>query len=305
MNQFNTSLELPDNFRVNDFLAFHQRDSHMLAETVTGQQLQKGLYWNGVPGLLALSFAKKGQVEIQLHLDKSPNKKRVDADLTRLQQHAKHMLGLNQDVPTFEKQFQSHPQLGQIIQQNTGLRVPQSATPFEALSWAITGQQISVKAAISLRRKFILCAGTQHSSGLWCYPDAQHIAGIDVEILRDNGFSQTKATTLINFAQEICNENLPLEQWLYHFWQTGLLDAKSIYDNLIQLRGIGPWTVNYALLRGFGWMDGSLHGDVAVRNQLQRLLLLAEKPDEKATTTWLNQFSPWRALVAAHLWHWQ
>lgn len=68
------------------------------------------------------------------------------------------------------------------------------------------------------------------------------------------------------------------------------------------LLGIGPWTLNYTLLRGFGWLDGSLHGDVAVRRGLQLLLESDEKITEAEAQTWLVEFSPWRALVAAHLW---
>lgn len=304
MSLLNTSIELPQNFRLNDFLVFHQRDSQMLAEVVSEHRLQKGICWNNMPGLLHLEFTKH-RVNVQLHLDQKQKKVLAKENLTRLEQQVKHILGLNQNVAAFETQFRLHPQLGHIIQHNTGLRVPQSATTFEALSWAITGQQISVKAAVSLRRKLILCAGIQHSSGIWCYPDAHRLADIDEATLRENGFSQTKASTLINLAQEVCNGNLPLDTWLHKYWQTGFLDANEIYNALIQLRGIGPWTVNYALLRGFGWLDGSLHGDIAVRNQLQHLLKLEEKPSEKVASSWLDQFSPWRALTAAHLWNWK
>ncbi|MNG37440.1 hypothetical protein D3C84_1247910 [compost metagenome] len=60
--------------------------------------------------------------------------------------------------------------------------------------------------------------------------------------------------------------------------------------------------MDYALLRGFARLDGSLHGDVAVRRQLQRLLGAAEKLEQGFVRDWLAPFSPWRALVAAHLW---
>jgi DNA-3-methyladenine glycosylase II len=56
------------------------------------------------------------------------------------------------------------------------------------------------------------------------------------------------------------------------------------------------------LLRGFGWLDGSLHGDVAVRKALQMLLGQTEKINEKDAKIWLEEFSPFRALVGAHLW---
>lgn len=76
----------------------------------------------------------------------------------------------------------------------------------------------------------------------------------------------------------------------------------QIRQQLLAVRGIGPWTVNYALLRGYGWLDGSLHGDAAVRRGLQMLLDHDGVMDENQTQKWLEGFAPWRALVAAHLW---
>lgn len=301
MAKVETRIDLPKDFRLHDFLKFHQRDAQMLAEVVNEKSLQKGFFWQTMPSCLQLDFTKTS-VNICLNIDQGRKKVNTDKTTIELQQRVQHMLGLNQPIKDFEKTFGKHHQLGKLIQQQNGLRVPQSATPFEALSWAITGQQISVNAALSIRRKLILCAGVQHSSGIWCYPDAQRLALVDEAILRAQGFSQTKARTLLMLADKICDDTLPLDNWLHNHWQGQPLDADKIYQKLINLRGIGPWTINYALLRGFGWLDGSLHGDVAVRNRLQQLLQLNEKISEGMTKEWLNDFSPWRALVAAHLW---
>lgn len=80
------------------------------------------------------------------------------------------------------------------------------------------------------------------------------------------------------------------------------LPIEHIRQQLLKIRGIGPWIVNYALLRGYGWLDGSLHGDAAVRRGLQILLKHIEPVDENQTRQWLENLAPWRALVAAHLW---
>lgn len=79
-------------------------------------------------------------------------------------------------------------------------------------------------------------------------------------------------------------------------------DAQSTEQALLGIRGLGPWSVNYTLLRGYGYLDGSLHGDVAVQKALQQLLAMKARPTAKATQDWLAAFTPWRALVAAHLW---
>ncbi len=208
----------------------------------------------------------------------------------------KRMLGLAQKIEAFEELYCNHPHLGILISQQPGLRVPVAATPFEALTWAITGQQISVNAAVSLRRKLIVATNIRHSSGVLCYPEARQILGLPEETLRLSGFSTTKARTLLELSALVAENKLPLNAW------AETLPVDLIREQLEAVRGIGPWTVNYALLRGFGWLDGSLHGDAAVRRGLQTLLDTPNKISEEEAKTWLAQFSPWRALIGAHIW---
>ncbi len=206
------------------------------------------------------------------------------------------MLGLTQDIEAFEAGCRDHPQLGRLVMAQAGLRVPVAASVFEALTWAVMGQQISVAAAVSLRRKLIAAAGVRHSGGLLCYPDASDIVRLDDASLRQAGFSATKAATMRTISTLVVEGRLPLDDWALS------VPVEEARQRLEAIRGIGPWTVNYTLLRGFGWLDGSLHGDVAVRRGLQTLLGAPEKPGERETRDWLAAFSPWRALVAAHLW---
>jgi DNA-3-methyladenine glycosylase II len=206
------------------------------------------------------------------------------------------MLGLTQPVDEFEKTHARHPQLGALIARQAGLRVPLAASPFEALTWAIIGQQISVSAAVSIRRKMIKAAGLVHSGGLACYPDASRLTALSEADLRAAGFSASKAQTLISVSAQVLAGELPLDEWLDN------PPVDLLRERLLGIRGIGPWTVNYTLLRGFGWLDGSLHGDIAVRRALQRLPGNPEKMGEAEARAWLEPLSPWRALVAAHLW---
>jgi len=283
-------IELPDAFRRDDFLDFHRRDALGVAEQVSHDALRKGLVWDRHPACLSIHFHAR-QALVMLDVDGA-----VEINLDALQSMARRMLGLTQAIDDFEQHYRGHPLLGALIANHPGLRVPLAATPFEALTWAITGQQISVSAALSVRRKFIQAAGLRHASGLWCYPDAHQLATLNEATLRQAGFSLTKARTLMALAQGIESGQLPLDSWI----ETTPVD--DIRAQLLQVRGIGPWTVNYALLRGFGYLDGSLHGDVAVRRKL-KILLGSEKPiSESSAQQWLTAFSPWRALVAAHLW---
>ncbi len=284
-------LPLPPGFRVEDVLAFHRRDAQQLAERVTEDGLSKGLVRDGRPTCLTIRF-RDGLVQAELASD-GPGSEGADEALARL---VSRMLGLDQPVAEFEQTHHAHPALGPLIAARPGLRVPLAATPFEALSWAITGQQISVAAALTLRRNLVRACALAHSGGLACYPDAERVADLDEGSLRAAGFSGAKTLTLLGLARAVAEGRLPLDAWCED------LRPEAVREVLLAVRGIGPWTVDYTLLRGFGWLDGSLHGDAAVRRGLQVLLGSAERIGEAEAKRWLATFSPWRALVAAHLW---
>lgn len=282
------AIALPDGYRSSDILGFHGRDAEGVAEQVTPGRIRKGVMLDGVP--VALDVALAGH-EAHVGVD-------ADAALTpraqaMLEDALLNILGLRIDPAPFLKAAQDDPILGEPVRRNAGLRIVQSATIFEALTWAVIGQQINLSFAIALRRTFILQAGRQHGSGLWCYPEAGDVAKLPVEELTNRKFSRSKAETLLRLAQLVDSGALSLER-------TDDIEAASAA--LLAVKGIGPWTVNYAQLRGYGHPDCSLHGDVAIRAALQRLLGEDAKPDMARTEALLARYKPHRTMAAAHLW---
>ena len=136
----------------------------------------------------------------------------------------------------------------------------------------------------------------RHSVGLYCYPDARDIAQVDAGALRDCGLSRSKADCLLTVARRCLDEALLPERPI------APAELETLRKTLLEIRGLGPWSVHYALLRGYAWMDGSLHGDVAVRRAIQQLQGGATPPTAREAETWLADFRPWRSLLAAHLW---
>lgn len=282
------SIALPDNYRSSDVAAFHGRDAEGVAEQVTPGRIRKGVVLDGVPVALDIALtAAEACIGIDAGMALTPRAQ------TLLDDALLNVLGLRIDPAPFLAAAASDPLLGEAVRRNAGLRIVQSATIFEALTWAIIGQQINLSFAIALRRTFILQAGRQHGSGLWCYPEAADVAKLSVDDLTTRKFSRSKAETLLRLAQLVDSGSLSLER-------TDDIEAASAA--LLAVKGIGPWTVNYALLRGYGYPDCSLHGDVAIRAALQRLLGEEAKPDIPRTEALLAQYKPHRTMAAAHLW---
>jgi len=282
------SIPLPPGYRSADVFSFHARDAERLAEQVDGERIRKAVLLGGVPVLLDVAL---GPADASCRIDADGA---LDAaTLARAEDALRNILGLRIDPAPFAAFVQDDPVFGPLVARQPGLRIVQSATVFEALTWAIIGQQINLPFAISLRRTFIQQAGRAHSSGLWCYPEAADVARVDVEALTSRKFSRAKAETLLRVAQMAAEGALPLAQDA---------DPAQAAEQLLAVKGIGPWTVNYTLLRGYGYADCSLEGDVAVRGALGRLLGEAGKPDQARTQAWLRQYSPHRTMAAAYLW---
>jgi DNA-3-methyladenine glycosylase II len=290
MNTLHWNLPLPPGYRQGDVMAFHGRDAEGVAEQVAPGRLRKGILHNGVAVLLEIDFTASEAL----------CRAEIDGPATDGLQDALHgvllnILGLRIAPEPFAQLVAGDPLMGPLARANGSLRIVQSATPFEALTWAIIGQQINLPFAIALRRTFILQAGRRHSGGLWCYPEARDVARLAPEELTSRKFSRAKAETLLRLAALVDEGALSLE-----LPASGEVEAVS--QALLNVKGIGPWTVNYALLRGYGYADCSLHGDVAIRAALQKLLQEDSKPDMARTEQWLRQYAPHRTMAAAHLW---
>ena len=284
------TLDLPPDYRVHDVLAFHGRDTHGIAEQVSNSRIRKGMLPGGIP--IALDIVLSGaRARCTVEADAA-----LTPAITRnMQEAALNILGLRIDPRPFAEFTADDALLGSLARARPGLRIVQSASVFEALTWAIIGQQINLPFAIALRRTFIVQAGRQHGSGLWCYPEAADVARLDAGALTARKFSRAKAETLLRLARLIDNGELTLA-----LPASG--DIRQISAALLAVKGIGPWTVNYALLRGYAHADCSLHGDVAIRAALQLLLGESVKPDIARTEKILEQYSPHRTMAAAHLW---
>ncbi|MGJ9418237.1 DNA-3-methyladenine glycosylase family protein [Massilia sp. CMS3.1] len=282
------SIALPDNYRSADVLAFHARDAEGLAEQVDGERLRKAVLLGGVPVLLDVTLTAQAA---QCRIDADGE---LDAATLALAHEAlRSILALRIDPAPFDAFVAGDPVFGPLVARRPGLRVVQSASVFEALTWAIIGQQINLPFAISLRRTFIRQAGRAHSSALWCYPEAVDVARLDLEDLTSRKFSRAKAETLLRVARMVVEGDLQLAQDD---------DPAHAAAALLAIKGIGPWTVNYTLLRGYGYADCSLDGDVAIRSALGRLLGETGKPDGARTQAWLGQYKPHRTMAAGYLW---
>ncbi|RYE89392.1 MAG: DNA-3-methyladenine glycosylase 2, partial [Oxalobacteraceae bacterium] len=231
------AIALPPGYRVADVLAFHGRDPERVAEQVDADGLRKGVLLGGVPTLLDIRF-EAGAAHCRVTFDGAS----TPALEAQAHEALLNVLGLRIDPAAFGAAVQDDPWLGPVVARQPGLRIVQSATIFEALTWAIIGQQINLTFAIALRRTLIQLAGRAHASGLWCYPEAPDVARLDIGELTGRKFSNAKAETILRVARMVVDGSLVLERHA-GVEEISASASAEVSETLLAIKGIGPWTV--------------------------------------------------------------
>ena len=76
----------------------------------------------------------------------------------------------------------------------------------------------------------------------------------------------------------------------------------GVEKTLLAVRGFGPWSVHYLMMRSFGFPDCVPVGDVALAKSLGEYFDLDSRPDKPRVLDLMDVFRPHRSLATFHLW---
>src|SRR5215472_10320626 len=138
---------------------------------------------------------------------------------------------------------------------------------YGALLFQVTGQQLSVAATRrTLARIEALFGGR--------LPAPSELLGVDPSALREAGLSWRKIATLRDLAERLTDGRLSQEVL------SGLPDDELMAE-LTVIPGIGPWTVQGALIIALGREDVVLPGDLAFRKAVRAAYQFDHLPDQQ------------------------
>lgn len=162
---------------------------------------------------------------------------------------------------------------------------------FEMAVRAILGQQITVKAAGTLAGRvahaFGSPAATPHAALTTAFPPPEALCAPGAaERLGALGVIGQRARAICALAQAVRAGAVALRPGA---------DLAAEARALAAIPGIGPWTVQYLLMRAYGHPDAFPATDLAVRAAFPEL-----KPRELARAS--ESWSPWRSYAVMSLW---
>jgi DNA-3-methyladenine glycosylase II len=158
---------------------------------------------------------------------------------------------------------------------------------YGALLFQVTGQQLSVAATRrTLARIEVLFGGH--------LPSPAELLAVDPGQLREAGLSWRKIATLRDLAERMSDGRLDPEVL------SGLPDDE-LMAQLTVISGIGPWTVQGAMLIALGREDVVLPGDLALRKAVHAAYQLDHLPTQQEVLDIADNWRPYRSLATSYL----
>ncbi len=158
---------------------------------------------------------------------------------------------------------------------------------FGALLFQVTGQQLSVPATRrTLARIEDLFGGH--------LPSPAELVQVDPGKLREAGMSWRKIGTLRDLAERFVAGRLDPDVL------RGLPDDELMAE-LTAIPGIGPWTVQGALIIALQREDVVLPGDLALRKAVRTAYELDHLPTEQEVLAIADNWRPYRSLATSYL----
>jgi len=167
------------------------------------------------------------------------------------------------------------------------LRTDETGGAFAALVESIVYQQITGKAAASIYGRVRTLIKRRH-------PRPQDILAATEEALRGAGLSRQKVAYLRDLAEKV-RDGLKLHV-------LGRLEDEAVIETLIEVKGIGRWTVEMFLIFRLGRLDVLPVHDYGIRKAMQRAYRLRKLPNPDRMRRLAQPWRPYRTVACWYLW---
>lgn len=286
-------IPIPADFNFGECLWFLDRDFDDCMLKVDRDGLTKALLLKEGPVLLNISAdAEQLLVSVlqgDLAVDDEPLVKKYIAD----------WFDIGLDLHPFYALLANDPRLAFMANDYYGLRLVGIPDMFEAICWAIIGQQINLTFAYRLKRRLVERYGRRLDFGgeaYFLFPEAAVLAEASIEELQGMQFSKSKALYLTLIARAFASRQLSKEGLLQ------LPDLASRQKALMDIKGVGLWTANYTLMKCLKERSCIPFGDAGLLNALLNHGIIADKKQALEIEDFFAAYPTWESYLVFYLW---
>ncbi len=183
------------------------------------------------------------------------------------------------------------PALAPRLKRHPGIRIVGGFAGFELAVRAVLGQQVTVAAATTLAGRLVQRFATPIATRI---PELTHLpvtphalATATIDELAGIGMPGARAHGLQALGAAFAAGEIDLEPGA---------DPERAHAALCRIRGVGPWTASYVVLRAVGDPDAFPDDDLGLRRAL-------DLPDRRTLLERAERWRPWRGYAAMLLWN--
>jgi len=284
----------PQEFDFLQCLKFLTRSPLEPCHVVENNILYKLEKFEGKPALLKIQCRDQNTICIDF-LTPRP-KKSIRAKVAK---YVWHWFDLDTNLRPFFRMAGKDPVLKNAAKDLYGLRILTISDLFEAICWAIIGQQINLTFAYTLKKRFVQSFGERFyfdKKHYYLFPTPQVISQQTVTDLKRLQFTGKKSEYLIELAQKMMAGDLNKKRLLN---TDGFETARK---ELMKLYGVGQWTADYVSLRCLKDPIAFPVADVGLQNAVKQQLGLSKKPTADDIIRYSKDWQNWQAYATFYLW---
>ena len=208
----------------------------------------------------------------------------------------RHILCTDLDLRPFYRLARKDELLAPLVPRFRGLRITASPTLFEALVSAVLSQQVNLTFAYSIKKALVESFGRKwrrEGRTYYAFPEPRRFAAQSLETMRGFRLSNAKAGTLIRLGEAFTSDN--------RLHGLAALSDEQVVERLTEIKGVGRWSAEIALMRGLARPDTFPAGDLGVVKYVaQGLLGRTSKATEAEMRAFAERWRPCRALALAY-----
>jgi len=288
-------ITLPANFDMNANLGYLTREKNECLYEIENNIITKVIAIGEMQSLVQISVIDNQQMVVQFLNGSRPIEK---GEREKIATYILEWFDLDNDLTPFYEMANADPLLKIPAQKFYGLRVIGIPDLFEALCWGVLGQQINLAFAYSLKRQFVESFGDSiewNGKKYWVFPPYERIAQLTPTDLAAIKMTVKKSEYIIGIARLMACGELSKEQLMK-------MNFKEAEKSLIKIRGIGPWTANYVLMRCLRFQTAFPIDDVGLINSIKTLRNMNQKPTKEEILALSIPWKNWESYATFYLW---
>lgn len=288
-------ITLPDDFDKDANLGYLTREKNECMYAIENDVITKVIAIGEIRSLVQINVINNKQMNVHFLNDSRPIEKWKREEVVN---YIYEWFDLNNDLTSFFEMAKTDPLLKMPAQKFYGLRVIGIPDLFEALCWGVLGQQINLSFAYSLKRQFVEKYGDSvewNGKKYWVFPLYEQIAQLTPTDLADIKMTVKKSEYIIGIAKLMADGALSKEQLMN-------MSFKDAEKSLLKIRGIGPWTANYVLMRCLRFQTAFPIDDVGLINSIKLLRNMDRKPTKDEIVELSCPWKNWESYATFYLW---